>query len=321
MPRRRWIAALPCALALAAACSGHAATFELSDVGQDVVGAIQVTRTGQDQTLLDIARRHGLGFGEITAANPGLDPWVPGVGKRVVLPTRFVLPPGARHGIVINLGQLRLFYFVPARGGELARVVTHPLGIGVDYDATPLGRTRVVRKAHLPTWYPPESIRKKRAQAGEILPASVPPGPDNPLGEYALYLGFASYLVHGTNRPWGIGMRVSGGCIRMYPEDIASLYAQVPVGTPVRIVDLGYAVGRLRGVPYLQVFAANGKEAETGLDHTPIVETLLAQVPAGAIDWDRVARLASGRRGLAVPITPRAPSLEALLQAAPLVPP
>jgi len=307
------------ALVVAAAAQARAATFTLEDPDHDVVGAIQVTHAKAGETLLDIARRHDLGLNEIAAANPGVDAWVPGDGRRVVLPTRFVLPPGPRTGIVINLGQMRLFYFPRASGGQPVRVVTHPIGIGVEYDATPLGSTSVVRKMHLPTWHPPDSIRKKRAAAGEILPASVPPGPDNPLGEYALYLGFTSYLVHGTNRPWGIGMRVSGGCIRMYPEDIQSLYPQVPVGTPVRIIEQGYAVGRLRGVPYLQVFANASATAEEGESHTPLVEALLGSVPRGAIDWDRVMRAATARRNLALPITPRSPTLDQLITAAPRV--
>jgi L,D-transpeptidase ErfK/SrfK len=309
---RRAVAA---AALLAASDATVAATFSLDDPEQDVVGAIQVAHTASGETLLDIARRHDLGFTEIVAANPGVDPWVPGDGRRVVLPTRFVLP-GTRSGIVINLGQMRLFYFPRAQSGEPARVVTHPIGIGVEYDATPLGSSSVVRKAHLPTWHPPESIRKKRAAAGEILPDAVPPGPDNPLGEYALYLGFSTYLVHGTNRPWGIGMRVSGGCIRMYPEDIESLYAQVPVGTPVRIVDESYAVGRLRGVPYLQVFADNRENRAEGESHTPLVQALLARVPRGAIDWDKVMRAAAERRSLALPITPRSPGLESVIEGA-----
>ncbi len=308
------------ALALALLIQGvtcAAATLVLDDPDQDVVGQIQVTTTRPGETLLDIARRHDLGVTEIRAANPGLDPWVPGDGKRVVLPTRFVLPPGPREGVVINLGQMRLFYFPPAGQGEPRRVVTHPVGIGVEYDATPLGSTTVVRKQHLPTWYPPETIRRKRAAEGEILPEFVPPGPNNPLGEYALYLGFATYLVHGTNRPWGIGMRVSGGCIRMYPEDIAALFPQVPVGARVRIMDQEYAVGRWRGIPYLQVFRATGAAAQEGMDYTPVVESLLASVPSAAIDWDKVRRMVSEQRSLALPITPRSPAQDEILENAP----
>jgi L,D-transpeptidase ErfK/SrfK len=322
LPARAALSRLCCRAAaclLAVAAHAGAATFQLEAADQDVVGTIQVTHTRPGETLLDIARRHGLGYNEITAANPGVDAWVPGDGRRVVLPTRFVLPPGPRVGMVINLGQMRLFYYPRAEAGEATTVVTHPIGIGVEYDATPLGSTRVVRKAHLPTWYPPDSVREKRAAAGEILPASVPPGPDNPLGEYALYLGFTSYLVHGTNRPWGIGMRVSGGCIRMYPENIASLYPQVPPGTPVRIIEQGYAVGRLRGVPHVQVYANAPAAAEEGESHTPLVEALLAGVPRGAIDWDKVMRAASERRNLALPVTPRSPNVEAVIDAAPVV--
>jgi L,D-transpeptidase ErfK/SrfK len=312
------VSALACAAVLAACLStASGATFTLDDPEHDVVGAIEVTHTDPGDTLLDIARRHDLGVGEIVAANPGVDPWVPGAGRQIVLPTRFVLPPGPRTGVVINLGQMRLFYFPRPSAGEPARVVTHPIGIGVEYDATPLGLTSVVRKAERPTWHPPESIRRKREAAGEILPASVPPGPDNPLGEYALYLGFSSYLVHGTNRPWGIGMRVSGGCIRMYPEDIASLYPTVPVGTPVRIIDQDYATGRLRGVPYVQVFADTRPDSGEGSTHTPLVETLTATVPRGAIDWDKVMRAVSERRNLALPITPRSPTVEQVIEAAP----
>jgi L,D-transpeptidase ErfK/SrfK len=300
-------------LALATAHDGRTATFTLEDEEQEVVGSLQLAITGQDDTLLDIARRHGLGVGEIVAANPGVDPWVPGAGRRVVLPTRFVLPPGPRSGLVINLGQMRLFYFPRAGAGERRRVVTHPIGIGVEYDATPRGTTSVVRKVERPTWYPPDTIRRKRAAAGEVLPASVPPGPENPLGEFALYLGFPTYLVHGTNRPWGIGMRVSGGCIRMYPEDIASLFPQVPVGTPVRIIEQDYAVGRLRGVPYVQVFPDSRPDAADAASQTPLVEALLERVPRAAIDWDKVMRAAAQRRNLALPVTPRSPTVEQLI--------
>jgi L,D-transpeptidase ErfK/SrfK len=233
----------------------------------------------------------------------------------VVLPAQFVLPGGPRTGVVINLEQMRLFYF-PQNGANAGRVLTHPIGVGVEYGATPLGSTRVIRKAVDPTWRPPQSIRAARAAAGEILPEVVPPGPDNPLGRHALYLGFTGYLVHGTNRPWGIGMRVSGGCIRLYPEDIESLYPQVPPGTPVRIVSEPFAVGLLRGMPYVQVFARPEPDAGNR-SYTPLIEALIRAAPSAALDWDRVLRTAREQRALATPVGRGAPTLEQLISGAP----
>jgi len=301
---------------------GHATTLPLPEHPDDnLVGALRtVTVKGKD-TLLDIARRNGLGYTEIVSANPTLDPWVPGEGGRVLLPTRFILPPGERSGLVINLAQMRLFYFPTPGKGEKPVVITHPIGIGVEYGSTPLGETKIVRKAANPTWYPPKGVRERRAAAGVILPPSVPPGPDNPLGTHALYLGFAEYLVHGTNRPWGIGMRVSSGCIRMYPEGIAALFPRVPVGTPVRIVDQPWAVGIEKGVPYVQVFARPRMEAgvewpESLLEHTPLVRALAGRAPRGAIDWDRVMKATEERLGVPLPVAPRSPSLEMLVEQA-----
>ena len=285
----------------------------------DLVGSLRtVTVRGKD-TLLDIARRNGLGYSEIVSANPTLDLWVPGVGSRVLLPTRFILPEGERRGIVINLAQMRLFYFPDAGQDEKPLVITHPIGIGVEYGATPLGETKIVRKAADPTWYPPKGVRERRAAAGVILPEKVPPGPANPLGTHALYLGFAEYLIHGTNRPWGIGMRVSSGCIRLYPEGIAALFPRVPVGTPVRIVDRPWAVGRERGVPYVQVFARPRLEAGVEwpdhlLDHTPLVRALTERVARGGVDWDRVMKATQDRLGVPLPVSPKAPSLEMLIE-------
>lgn len=303
----------------------HGTTLPLPDDPDDeLVGALRVTTVSGRDTLLDIARRHGLGYTEITAANPTLDPWVPGEGARVLLPTRFILPAGARSGVVINLAQMRLFYFPVPRAGEKPAVITHPIGIGAEYGSTPLGSTQIVRKAANPTWYPPKSVRARRAAAGVILPPSVPPGPDNPLGSHALYLGFPEYLIHGTNRPWGIGMRVSSGCLRMFPESIAALFPLVPVGTPVRIVDQPFVVGRARGTPYVQVFPRPRLEEgvdwpEQLLDHTPLVRTLMQRMPRGTVDWDRVMQTTQQRLGVPVPVSTRAPSLEMLIERAPEV--
>ena len=271
----------------------------------DVVGEVGVVVTRPQDTLLDIARLHGLGYNEIAAANPGIDPWVPGEATRVVVPTQFVLPPGPREGMVINLAQMRLFYFPPPEPGEPARVITHPIGIGDDVAPTPVGATRIARKAVDPAWYPPDSIRKRRAEEGEILPAVVPPGPDNPLGSRALYLGLAGYLIHGTNRPWGIGMRVSNGCIRLYPEDIEALYTQVPVGTPVRIVHEPYLLGESKGVPVLQAFRPPDT-APVEESYTPLMEELVRRYPRGAIDLAKALRVAKEKRGVPTPIAPGA---------------
>lgn len=267
------------------------------------MGRIRTLVTHHEDTLLDIARSHGLGYNEVTAANPGVDPWLPGEGTEIVLPTEFVLPPGPRNGLVVNLAQMRLFYFPPRTPGAPARVITHPIGIGVDVAPTPVAATRVVRKAVDPTWHPPESIRKRRAEEGEILPETVPPGPDNPLGRFALYLGLTGYLIHGTDRPWGIGMRVSSGCIRLYPEDIERLYGQVPVGTPVRIVREPYLLGLRRGVPLLQAF----RPPENGMvedSYTPLMQALIARFPRGAVDLDRALQVAKEKRGVPAPIAP-----------------
>jgi L,D-transpeptidase ErfK/SrfK len=269
----------------------------------DVIGEPGVVVTRAQDTLLDIARRHGLGYNEITAANPDMDPWVPGEATQVVLPTQFVLPPGPREGMVINLAQMRLFYFPPFQPGEPASVITHPIGIGDDVAPTPVGVTRIARKAVDPAWYPPDSIRKRRADEGEILPAVVPPGPDNPLGSRALYLGLPGYLIHGTNRPWGIGMRVSNGCIRLYPEDIEALYTQVPVGTPVRILHEPYLFGERNGAPVLQAFRPpDGAPVEES--YTPLMEELVRRYPRGAIDLAKALQVAKEKRGMPTAIAP-----------------
>lgn len=207
-------------------------------LGEDsVVGEIQVVRARHEDTFVDLARAYGLGYDELVAANPDVDPWLPGEGTLVVLPTRFVLPDAPRRGIVLNIGAKRIFHFPEPAAGEPAEVVTYPVGIGREGWATPTGSTKIISKHKDPTWVVPASIRRERAAAGDPLPARVPPGPDNPLGHRSLRLSLPSYLIHGTNKPAGIGMRVSHGCIQLFPEDIESLFEQVAVGTPVLIVN------------------------------------------------------------------------------------
>lgn len=206
----------------------------------DVIGQMGETRAQEDDTAFDIARRNDLGLLELLEANPGLNVWRPDRDRVLHLPTAHVLPSGRREGIVINLGDLRLYYY---RDGQA--VLTAPIGIGRDGLSTPIGRTAVKAKFVNPFWYPTRAHRAENPG----LPFAVPPGPDNPLGRYALQLEWSRYLIHGTNKPDGIGQLVSRGCVRLYPEDIAQLFALVEVGTPVRVVDepvkLGWRAGQL----------------------------------------------------------------------------
>lgn len=219
------------------------AAYDIPADGSDVVGEISVTTATFDDTLLDIARRHGVGYQDIVRANPDVNVWVPGDGTDIVLPTQFVLPPGPREGIVLNLAEYRLYYFPKPAAGETAKVITYPISIGRQDWETPIGVTKIVAKAVNPSWYPPQSVREEHAAEGRPLASVVPPGPDNPLGRHAMRLGLPGYLIHGTNKPAGVGMRVTHGCLRMFPEDIESLFDLVSVNTQVRIINEPVKIG------------------------------------------------------------------------------
>ncbi|HNP66169.1 MAG TPA: L,D-transpeptidase family protein [Woeseiaceae bacterium] len=221
----------------------QAAIYDLPPEGQDVIGEISTVVANHDDTLVDIARRHGLGYYDVVRANPGVNVWVPGEGTEIVLPNRFILPPGPRTGLVLNIAEYRMYYYPKPAPGEVAKVHTYPMSIGrMDWE-TPLGLTQIVAMAKNPAWYPPQSVREEHAADGDPLPSIVPAGPNNPLGTRALRLGLPGYLIHGTNKPAGVGMRVSHGCIRMFPEDIEFLFDRIQVKTPVRIIDVPVKVG------------------------------------------------------------------------------
>jgi len=290
--------------------------------GQEVVGELQVMRTEYEDTFIEIARTYGLGFDELVAANPGVDPWLPGAGTRVLLPTRFVLPRAPREGIVLNIASKRLFYYPPPSDGDSdgdgePRVVeTYPIGIGRAGWATPTGATTVVSKARDPVWFVPRSVREEHLVAGDPLPKQVPPGPDNPLGAHVLALGIPGYLLHGTNKPAGVGMRVSHGCVgvgmrvshgcvRLFPENIEHLYGRVEIGTPVRIVNQPYLFGRLAGD---LVFEAHAPLQE---DERAWRASLVQQARAGlvgqsesirSLDEARIERIAEEGRGIPVSV-------------------
>ncbi len=230
----------------------HATSYELKDSTDSIIGKLDSTVVGREYTLLDIAREYGFGYQDLKLLNPEIDIWMPKDGEVVQLPSRFILPNVPREGVVLNIPEMRLYYFPPHKKGEPVEVYTYPLGVGREGWDTPYKKTRIVGKKKHPDWRPPKSILKEHEDAGDPLPKVVKAGPDNPLGDYALRLGLPAYLIHGTNKPWGIGMRVSHGCIRLYPEDIAELFQKVKVGTPVNIINKPYKIGGADGVLYLE---------------------------------------------------------------------
>jgi L,D-transpeptidase ErfK/SrfK len=300
--------------------------FELAP-GEDVVGAVQVVTAGKDDTLTDIARRFNVGYEEIVRANPKVDPWLPGEGREIILPTQFILPDAPRTGLVINIAAMRIFYYPPAKRGEPQVVLTHPIGIGKVGWRTPEGVTKIVRRQQDPTWRVPVSVRKEHHENGEDLEPVIGPGPDNPLGKYAFYLQWPSYLIHGTNKPAGVGLRSSHGCIRLYPEDIEQFYNMVPIGTQVRVVNQPFVFGWLDGQLDMQAFdvleddTRDWNKAQRKLLTKSLAARLRQEVQAHheEVDWNQVAALARSPRGVPVPITAADTSVEQILAAAPRV--
>lgn len=230
-------------------------TFTLTSEAQTVVGEPQIVLAGPEDTFSDLARTYGLGYDDLLDANPGIDPWLPGAGTPVLLPTQYVLPDAPKRGVILNIATKRLFYFPVPAEGELQQVMTYPIGIGRVGWETPLGDTTVIAKAKNPSWWVPASVRREHAEMGDPLPSVVPPGPDNPLGTRVLKLDMPGYLIHGTNQPYGVGMRVSHGCVRLYPENIEFLYTLVEVGEVVTIMNEPYQMGRKDGVLFFEAHA------------------------------------------------------------------
>ena len=237
--------------------------------------------------------------------------WVPGAGRRVVVPTQFILPDAPHVGIVVNIAQMRLYYFPPRSHDEREIVYTYPIGIGRVNWKTPSGVTTVVRKVVNPVWRPPADIAQEHRDEGDPLPAEIRPGPDNPMGTRALYLGWPEYAIHGTNKPVGVGMRVSHGCMHLYPEEILQLYDLVPVGTPVRVVNQPFVFGWHRGDLYMQAFGPLADDAGNAQTATrellekvmgPDIQTQL-QERDEQVGWDLVLQLARDPLGIPVAIT------------------
>ena len=279
-------------LALASA-PAPATQYPLSSPDALMFGELETITTHGEDTLPDLARRYSLGYEEIQKANPGVDVWLPGEGTPVLIPNQRLLPRSAREGIVVNLPEHRLYYYLKPKKGEVPQVVTFPVSIGKMDWSTPLGKTRIVDKRKNPTWTPPESVRKEHAERGDPLPKVVKSGPDNPLGLYAMRLAITpgAYLIHGTNNPIAVGMAITHGCIRMYPEDIEALFPLVPVNTPVWLINEPVKVARVDGQVWLEVHPpvdAEGQRAEIDLEgFYALANAALGETPA-AIHWDLV---------------------------------
>lgn len=299
-PRHLLAAAAAFALAHSTAWAG-----EFTVTGDEtVIGSVQSYVTKKQDTLLDVQRVYDIGYAELVAANQNVDPWLPGEGTSVVIPAQFILPPPPHIGIVINLGERRLYYFHPNH----KTVETFPIGVGVEGKTTPAGITRIVAKEKNPAWYPPPSIHAE----DPTLPAVIPPGPDNPLGNYALRLGWPNVLIHGTNKPDGVGRNVSHGCIHLYPEDIERLFAEVPIGTPVRVIDQPALVAWSGGRLYVALHPTQSQTDEIDNGKRMTIGPSLALIAAvadaagdryGLVRWDLVDRIARGVSGIPVAVT------------------
>lgn len=297
-----------------AAASEEALAVEDADENYDLpdypmgarigMGEMKTYTTEEEDTFLDIARHFGLGYIELRAANLDVDPWSPVPGTELTIPEFQLLPRARQEGIVVNLGKMRLYYF--NQPGKPP--ISHAIGIGREGLQTPMGKTTIIRKTAGPQWFPTERMRKEKP----YLPAAIPAGPSNPLGTHALYLGWPTFLIHGSNKPWGIGRRVSSGCMRLYPEDVIKLFDMVPAGTKVTVVDQPILVGWIDNTLYLEANPSktqgNDIEIEGAFTPKPMTDKLknviteAAGVAADTIDWAAVEKIVRERKGYPQPI-------------------
>jgi L,D-transpeptidase ErfK/SrfK len=285
-----------------------ATVFSLEETDGSLLGREERVVTRYEDTLYDIARRFSLGSEEIVRVNPGMDPWLPGAEREIVIPGQRILPQGPREGIVVNLPEHRLYYYPPVKKGERPVVRTYPISTGKMDWKTPLGVTRIVSKQEKPNWYPPPTVLAEHEAKGDPLPKVVPPGPDNPLGEHAMRLALpgGAYLIHGTNRPAGVGMQVTHGCIRLFPEDIAELYGFVPVNTKVNLIDQPTKVGWMRGTLYIERHPLLEGANDPGPGEFGTVQAKVAATAEGRpvdVDWDAVAHAFGVQSGVPAPVS------------------
>ena len=297
-------------LLCALSCLGiaQANEYPLREDGADIFGQVERIRTRYEDTLIQIARRYSLGYEELLRVNQGVDPWLPGEGTEVLIPGQRLLPPGEREGIVVNLPEHRLYYFPKPKKNEPATVLTYPVSVGKMDWRTPIGSTKIVSKQKNPSWTPPKSVHEERRRLGEPpLPTVVPPGRDNPLGAHAMRLAIpgGAYLIHGTNNPDAVGMAVTHGCLRMYPEDISTLFERVPVGTKVTLIDEPVKMTKIDGEVWLEVHPPiddQGRATAVSLEAFEArLDALLGESEV-VINWDIALEALRDARGIPVMI-------------------
>ena len=283
----------------------QAELIPLSLKAGSVLGSSYQIRTQYGETVPMLAQVHEVGYHELLWANPTVHSWMPGDGAVLRIPRRFILPGRRREGIVLNLAEMRLYYYETS---GTPQVHTYPISVGrVDW-STPVGVTRVVSRLEDPAWYPPASVRREHAERGDPLPSVVPPGSDNPLGKHALQLSKAGYFIHGTNRSQGIGMRVTHGCVRLRNQDIADLFHRVPVGTPVEIVSMPVKVGLRGGFVYMEAHPLPREEMPMP-EKAPVLDEVEVSVPLDAVEnqlppgnyiiyWEQAMEIAREARGV-----------------------
>jgi L,D-transpeptidase ErfK/SrfK len=305
-----------------AAPSSYASVFSIPADGSPLVGEDSSVTTVYEDTLPDLAHRFSLGYYEIIRANPGVDVWIPGADKQIRLPGRRILPPAPREGIIVNLPEHRLYYYPKPNGRDKPVVITYPVSIGKMDWRTPLGETHIIAKIKHPSWYPPESVRKEHEANDDPLPRVVPPGPDNPLGDYAMRLaaGNGSYLIHGTNNPTAVGMAVTHGCIRMYPEDVAAVFATVPVGTKVRLINEPVKVAWVNGALFIEahppVDAEGQSEEEPDLKELSKTLNHALGNSHAAINWELARQTLAASTGMPTQIGVEVPGTKTASAAA-----
>ncbi len=329
--KRWWLFLVVFSHYLLLVCSAHAETFVLPADGSTLVGKPKIVIPTQENTLLDIARQLDVGHHEITWSNPDVDVWLPEKNAKVIIPTQYILPPKPWTGIIINISQRRMFYFLPPAKGETAKVMTFPLSIAREGWSTPLGNTKVIAKHKDPAWFVPKSIQKEHKESGEEdFPEYFPPGPDNPMGMLAIQLGFQSIFIHGTNRPWGVGMRTSHGCLHLYPEDAAAIFPMINKNIPVRVIDEPIVVGIHQGQLYM---ASYEPVAEYGASQDLMTRASLALAPylqtpvttasnskskpqstiTYEVDWNKVKKITQRLQVIPLSIAPKGDSLDEVL--------